>query len=277
MNRPLDREDAHVTSPVFFALCQLRQFDRHDSAGCRPRSASQRLSRNDRFSPFDSCPKSSPTTMPGTRRAAVRVAAASPSPVRTCSSSGRRTIHRESRAGTISAPGTSRRSAISTWAPLTVSRAGPPSSHPECSVPETATLIGLRALYDGLPESHYAIAGRAAQIVAWDRDHQYCGRCGEPDRARRRGARPPLRQLRPHGLSARLAGDHRPHRARRSDPAGARSRLRAAALRHHRRFRRAGRIAGGRRPPRGARRSRYRAWSTSTTSAASPGHSRTAS
>jgi len=50
----------------------------------------------------------------------------------------------------------------------------------EVSVPETAGLSGLRALYDGLPESHYAIAGRAAQIVAWDRDHQHCGRCGDP-------------------------------------------------------------------------------------------------
>jgi NAD+ diphosphatase len=50
----------------------------------------------------------------------------------------------------------------------------------EVSVPETATLSGLRALYDVLPESHYAIAGRAAQIVAWDRDHQHCGRCGAP-------------------------------------------------------------------------------------------------
>ncbi|MEZ5409601.1 MAG: NADH pyrophosphatase zinc ribbon domain-containing protein [Acidimicrobiales bacterium] len=36
----------------------------------------------------------------------------------------------------------------------------------------------------------WALAGRAAQIVNWDRDHRYCGRCATPtdahaaDRAR---------------------------------------------------------------------------------------------
>jgi NAD+ diphosphatase len=51
---------------------------------------------------------------------------------------------------------------------------------PGVLAPEIATLSGLRPLYDVIPESHYAVAGRAAQIVAWDRDHQYCGRCGDP-------------------------------------------------------------------------------------------------
>jgi NAD+ diphosphatase len=50
----------------------------------------------------------------------------------------------------------------------------------EVPLPDNAALSGLRALYDVLPETHYAVAGRAAQIVAWDRDHQHCGRCGDP-------------------------------------------------------------------------------------------------
>jgi NAD+ diphosphatase len=57
--------------------------------------------------------------------------------------------------------------------------------------PHGAGLAGLRALYDTLPEAFYGIAGRATQIIAWERDHQFCGRCGAPtervpgERARR--------------------------------------------------------------------------------------------
>jgi NAD+ diphosphatase len=36
----------------------------------------------------------------------------------------------------------------------------------------------LRALYGRLGEQLFALAGRASQIVEWDRTHQFCGRCG---------------------------------------------------------------------------------------------------
>jgi len=39
---------------------------------------------------------------------------------------------------------------------------------------------GLRALYGRLDDSLFALAGRALQLVDWDRTHQYCGRCGTP-------------------------------------------------------------------------------------------------
>jgi NAD+ diphosphatase len=57
--------------------------------------------------------------------------------------------------------------------------------------PDGRALEGLRALYGRLPDDLFAIAGRAAQIVEWDRTHRFCGRCGEPtermadERARR--------------------------------------------------------------------------------------------
>jgi len=41
---------------------------------------------------------------------------------------------------------------------------------------------GLRSLFFRLPEPRLAIAGRAFQIVEWDRTHRYCGRCGTPTR-----------------------------------------------------------------------------------------------
>ncbi|MFH1603538.1 MAG: NAD(+) diphosphatase, partial [Pseudomonadota bacterium] len=39
---------------------------------------------------------------------------------------------------------------------------------------------GLRALYGRLDDSHFALAGRALQLIDWDRTHQFCGRCGTP-------------------------------------------------------------------------------------------------
>lgn len=44
---------------------------------------------------------------------------------------------------------------------------------------------GLRALFTVLEDAHFALAGRALQIVDWDRNHQYCGRCGAPTESKR--------------------------------------------------------------------------------------------
>lgn len=44
--------------------------------------------------------------------------------------------------------------------------------------PAGAAFAGLRELHGRLDETVWAVAGRAAQIVAWDRDHRFCGRCG---------------------------------------------------------------------------------------------------
>ena len=39
---------------------------------------------------------------------------------------------------------------------------------------------GLRELHGRLPEAEWAVAGRAVQLLAWDRDHRFCGRCATP-------------------------------------------------------------------------------------------------
>ena len=44
--------------------------------------------------------------------------------------------------------------------------------------PEGMRFEQLRGLWGSLPEQLFWIAGRAFQIVDWDRNHQYCGRCG---------------------------------------------------------------------------------------------------
>ena len=36
-----------------------------------------------------------------------------------------------------------------------------------------------------LDDDHFALAGRALQLLQWDRDHRFCGRCGTPTTPRR--------------------------------------------------------------------------------------------
>lgn len=47
-------------------------------------------------------------------------------------------------------------------------------------IPPQMEFQGLRRLYGALDEEMFWIAGRAFQIMDWDRTHQYCGRCGAP-------------------------------------------------------------------------------------------------
>jgi len=50
----------------------------------------------------------------------------------------------------------------------------------QCAPPEGWTWSGLRGLFGLVDDGMFALAGRAMQIVDWDRSHQYCGRCGTP-------------------------------------------------------------------------------------------------
>jgi NAD+ diphosphatase len=52
--------------------------------------------------------------------------------------------------------------------------------HPESSPASGTAFDNLRALYPSLGDRLFALAGRAKQIVEWDRNHQFCGRCGSP-------------------------------------------------------------------------------------------------
>lgn len=48
----------------------------------------------------------------------------------------------------------------------------------ECEPPAGMELRTLRQLFLRLDNEMLLLAGRAYQIMIWDRDHQYCGRCG---------------------------------------------------------------------------------------------------
>ncbi len=50
-------------------------------------------------------------------------------------------------------------------------------------VPDSLSCFGLRGLFGLIDDTVLALAGRAVQIMDWDRSHQYCGRCGAPTEA----------------------------------------------------------------------------------------------
>lgn len=50
----------------------------------------------------------------------------------------------------------------------------------EAEIPSGMTAQGLRELHAQLGDTLWSLAGRAVQIVNWDRTHQFCGQCGTP-------------------------------------------------------------------------------------------------
>lgn len=49
---------------------------------------------------------------------------------------------------------------------------------PSAKPPSGSMLADLKFLYGKLSDPLYALAGRAVQLVLWDRTHQFCGQCG---------------------------------------------------------------------------------------------------
>lgn len=49
---------------------------------------------------------------------------------------------------------------------------------PEIKAPEKMAFKDLRSLYELLEEDIFLLAGKAIQIINWDKNHQFCGKCG---------------------------------------------------------------------------------------------------
>lgn len=53
------------------------------------------------------------------------------------------------------------------------------------TLPKTFHFIRLRKLFGKMDRDFFALAGRAIQIIHWNRDHRFCGRCGTKMKIRR--------------------------------------------------------------------------------------------
>jgi NAD+ diphosphatase len=54
----------------------------------------------------------------------------------------------------------------------------------DAAAPDGFVWHGLRALFGVLEEPSFALAGRALQLIGWERTHRFCGQCGTPTVAR---------------------------------------------------------------------------------------------
>lgn len=50
----------------------------------------------------------------------------------------------------------------------------------ETDAPAGMEFFNLRSLFGLVPDNLWEAAGRAVQIIDWDRNHRFCGRCGRP-------------------------------------------------------------------------------------------------
>jgi NAD+ diphosphatase len=55
----------------------------------------------------------------------------------------------------------------------------------DATAPAGMSWEGLRPLFSVLDDDHFALAGRALQLLEWDRTSRFCGRCGTPTEPKR--------------------------------------------------------------------------------------------
>jgi hypothetical protein len=92
--------------------------------------------------------------------------------------------------------------------------AGEPCFAAAATAARDLEIVSLRHLHASLPDEDFTLAMRALGLVAWDRDHRHCGRCGGRTERVRHGAQPRVHGVRSRRLSAHLPGGDRARRAR---------------------------------------------------------------